>query len=97
MPLRASPAEISDNSRKTPVSEEIPLFSELPSEMRQRIPPITVNVHAYSSVPREQFVIVGMVKYRPGDQIGSGLMLEEVTREGIVLRFEGQPFRLTRP
>lgn len=96
MPLRA-PAEISDNPRKAPVSEEIPLFSELPSEMRQRIPPIKVNVYAYSSVPREQFVIVGMVKYRPGDEIGSGLMLEEVTREGIVLRFEGQPFRLTRP
>ncbi|MGH8580623.1 MAG: hypothetical protein ACREVK_11060, partial [Gammaproteobacteria bacterium] len=44
------------------VSKEIPLFSELPSELRQRIPPIKVNVHAYSQLPQEQFIIVGMVK-----------------------------------
>lgn len=79
------------------VSKEIPLFSELPSELRRRIPSIKVNVHAYSQLPQEQFIIVGMVKYRPGEQIGNELVLEEVTRDGLVLRFQDQPFRLRRP
>ncbi|MGH8659153.1 MAG: general secretion pathway protein GspB [Gammaproteobacteria bacterium] len=81
----------------SPVSKEIPLFSELPSELRRRIPPITVNVHAYSQRPQEQFIIVGMVKYRPGEQIGNELVLEQVTRDGLVLRFQDQLFRLPRP
>ncbi|MGH8613136.1 MAG: general secretion pathway protein GspB [Gammaproteobacteria bacterium] len=80
----------------SPASKEIPLFSELPSELRRRIPPIKINVHAYSQQPQEQFIIVGMVKYRPGEQIGNELVLEEVTRDGLVLRFQDQPFRLPR-
>jgi len=79
-----------------PVSKEIPLFSELPSELRRRIPPIKINVHAYSQLRQEQFIIVGMVKYRPGEEIGNELVLEEVTRDGLVLRFRDQPFRLPR-
>lgn len=79
-----------------PMLKEIPLFSELPSELRRRIPPIKINVHAYSQLPQEQFIIVGTVKYRPGEQIGNELVLEEVTRDGLVLRFQDQPFRLPR-
>lgn len=78
-------------------SKEIPLFSELPNELRRRIPPIKVNVHAYSELPQEQFIIVGMIKYQPGEQIGNELVLEQVTRDGLVLRFQNQTFRLRRP
>lgn len=88
---------VPNDPSRSPVSKEIPLFSELPSELRQRIPPIKVNVHAYSQLPQEQFIIVSMVKYRPGEQIGNELVLEDVTREGLVLRFQDQPFRLLRP
>lgn len=92
-PVVAVPSDL----RGSPVSKNIPLFSELPSELRQRIPPIKVNVHAYSQLPQEQFVIVGTVRYRPGEQMGDDLVLEEVTRDGLVLRFQDQPFRLLRP
>lgn len=95
-PSEAS-AVIPGNAGGSPAAQEIPSFNELPGELRQRLPAIKVNVHAYSQAPEEQFIIVDMIKYRSGERIAEGLMLEQVTPQGVVLRFEGTAFRLSKP
>lgn len=93
----AASAVIPGNAGGSPAVQKIPSFNELPGELRQRIPAIKVNVHAYSEAPEEQFIIVDMIKYRSGERIAEGLMLEQVTPQGVVLRFEGTAFRLSKP
>ncbi len=101
IPRIIKPSEASavtpSNAGGSPAVPEIPSFNELPGELRQRIPAIKVNVHAYSQAPEEQFIIVDMIKYRSGERIAEGLMLEQVTSQGVVLRFEGTAFRLSKP
>ncbi len=93
----AASAVTPGNAGGPPAVPEIPSLNELPGELRQRIPAIKVNVHAYSQAPEEQFIIVDMIKYRSGERIAEGLVLEQVTPQGVVLRFEGTAFRLSKP
>jgi len=70
----------------------IPLYSELPTEVREKLGKLEINVHSYSENPAECLVFINMRKLKVGDAIGEdGPVLKQITPEGAVIDYgEGQ-------
>jgi len=94
--LHSPPPPTSAGSPRHPAAS-IPLLRKLPSGFRRKVPTMTINVFVYSKRAKERFVIINMAKYRTGDKIENGPVLESIRPDSLVLRFEGQRFRVKRP
>lgn len=75
----------------------IPFFEELPFEVRQSIPKMTINVVYYSTNPAERFAIINMQKYKVGQRTKDSVDLKEIRRNSLVFNFQNQNFQLERP
>jgi hypothetical protein len=87
-PLPADPKTEADP--KNPPS--IPLISELPFDMREKLGRLQINVHSYSENPDERLVFINMQHLKVGDRIGeNGPILKEITPKGVIIDYgEGQ-------
>jgi general secretion pathway protein B len=74
----------------------IPHLNDLPTEVRERIPPMKISLYAYSKIPAERFVIIDMKKYRAGDRIAGTALLLEIQQENLLLELDGQKFLTSR-
>lgn len=88
------PRAMEDTVKAEVKREELPLLSAMPEDMRSRMPPLTVNMLAYTSLPKERFAVVNMVKYSSGDQLPGGAVLLEIRSDGLVLDLDGMRFRI---
>ena len=70
----------------------VPLISEIPYEVREKLGKIQINVHSYSENPAERLVFINMKSLKVGDRIGEdGPVLKEITPDGVVIDYgEGQ-------
>ncbi len=80
-----------------PVKKDIPLLSDLPFEFRQTVPKFTINVFVYSQHPEERFVMIDMVKYKPGQQIKDAMVLKEIRPDSLVVVYQNRTFKIERP
>lgn len=71
-----------------------PLLSELSFDLQRSLPELALNVHVYAQAPKDRFVFLNMQKYREGERAREGVLVEEITPEGVVLRYGQQRFRL---
>ena len=92
-----APPPATPTGSDSPPTGYIPLLRKLPSNFRRKVPAMTINVFVYSERVKERFVIINMAKYRTGDKIENGPVLEAIRPDSLVLRFEGQRFRVERP
>jgi general secretion pathway protein B len=83
--VQAPPAPLP--ARKIP-----PSLSDLPAAQQQAIPEHRLTVHVYSATPEQRFAIINSRKMREGDRSREGLLLEEITPDGVTLEFRGQRF-----
>ncbi len=79
------------------VKKELPFLSELPVEFRQTVPKFTINVFVYSVHAEERFVMIDMVKYKPGQQIKDSMLLKEILPVSLVVVYQNQTFQIARP
>ena len=86
-----------DEPETIPAINNIPFLSDLPFEFRQKVPKFTINVFVYSQSPEERFVMVDMVKYKPGQQIKDAMLLKEILPDGFVVEYQNQAFKIRRP
>ncbi|MFO7600436.1 MAG: general secretion pathway protein GspB [Candidatus Desulfacyla sp.] len=88
------PSQPADGRRKASRGKppSIPLLSELPFEVRQKLGNLQINVHSYSEKPAERLVFINMKNFKVGDQIGeNGPVLKEITSDGAIIDYgEGQ-------
>jgi general secretion pathway protein B len=68
-------------------------LAELPLELQQELPPMTISVHAYSGRPADRMVGINNRMLREGDSVTPGLKLEQITPEGMVFGYKGFSFR----
>jgi general secretion pathway protein B len=68
-------------------------LAELPLELQQELPPMTISVHAYSGRPADRLVGINNRMLREGDSVVPGLKLEQITPEGMVFGYKGYSFR----
>lgn len=88
------PSQRADAKRKASPGKppSIPLLSELPFEVSQKVGKLQINVHSYSENPAERRVFINMQSFKVGDQIGeNGPVLKEITSDGVIIDYgEGQ-------
>lgn len=76
---------------------KLPMFADLAPEFQEKLPEFRINVFAYSKLPAERFAIIDMKKYRVGERIPGGALLQEIQPEWLVIELDGQRFRYPRP
>lgn len=58
---------------------------------------LSLDVHVYAEQPAQRFVLINMTRYREGDRLQEGAVLERITPQGMVLSYRGEIFRYDRP
>lgn len=70
------------------------LISDIPDDVRRKIPRISFDGHVYSSVPERRSVMINGHKMREGELVGDGLLIREITPEGAEFEYGGYRFKL---
>ena len=65
---------------------------ELPYDIQQHIPIMEFSAHVYSSNPMQRSIVINGRFMEEGDNLGSDLVLNEITPEGAVFDFQGYRF-----
>ena len=78
-----------DNSR-------LQSWYELPPDLRDKLDLPRVDIHVYSEEPQRRFILVNLEKYREGERLASGLVLEEILPDGMVMSYRGERFRVEK-
>ncbi|MBK6350847.1 MAG: general secretion pathway protein GspB [Proteobacteria bacterium] len=54
-----------------------------------------LDLHVYVTQPQQRFIFVNSRKYKEGDTLAEGPLVEEITPDGAVLNFRGSRFKLS--
>ena len=54
-----------------------------------------LDLHVYVAQPQQRFIFVNSRKYKEGDTLAEGPLVEEITPDGAVLNFRGSRFKLS--
>jgi general secretion pathway protein B len=71
-------------------------YSNLPSfgEVGGNLPDFRLDLHAYAERPRDRYALINMHAVHEGDSLPEGARVLAITREGVVLDYQGQQFML---
>lgn len=68
-------------------------YFELPVEVRQSLPDLSVNIRVYDALPENRFVIIGRERLQEGDSLSeSSVKLVEIRRGSLILEYQGYVF-----
>lgn len=105
-PERTKTPETAGNQRPPPASVPaadppspggtVPAWRDLPPAQRQALPHPRLDVHVHAADPARRFVMIELQKYREGDTLPNGGVLERIDAEGVVLDYRGQRYTLPR-
>jgi general secretion pathway protein B len=84
--LRPAPAA-------APAREAMPGADELTA--RGTLPALHLDLHVYAAQPQQRFIFVNSRKYREGETLAEGPVVEQITTDGAVLNFRGSRFKLS--
>jgi len=77
-------------------SAMLPRFDELRAEGVLQLPDLHLDIHVYSDVPKDRFVFINMNKFREGQKLDEGPVVQSITPDGVVLKYQGTSFLLPR-
>lgn len=81
----------------TPVTaSSVPEWNNLSLEFRSGFNLPHIDVHVYSDNPEKRFILVELQKFREGETLGSGAVLEEILPGSIQLYYQGTRFRVEK-
>ncbi|HXW09715.1 MAG TPA: general secretion pathway protein GspB [Steroidobacteraceae bacterium] len=83
-PPPAAPAPAADN---LPTADEV--------SARGGLPELHLDLHVYANTPQQRFIFVNSRKYREGEALQEGPIVEQITATGAVLSYRGARFKLT--
>ncbi len=100
--LPAAPSTRSTIPQPAPPKPEepepsVPFLKDLPRDFQRQVPKMNINVFVYSDNIDERFVIINMVKYKNGQQLREGPIIEDIRPDSIVLKYRDLDFRVNRP
>jgi general secretion pathway protein B len=78
------------------VSSEVPFWDDLPLEYRSGLVLPHIDVHVYSDTPARRFILVDLQKYREGDALENGAVVEVINKDSIQLNYQGTRFLMER-
>ena len=89
----APPPATSAPRVSSPPGDALPSADELTA--RGGLPELHLDLHVYSNVPQQRFIFVNSRKYREGDALQEGPVVEQITARGAVLSHRGSRFQLS--
>jgi general secretion pathway protein B len=91
-----SAEEIRPQPEHKPVADnKIYTINELPEAVRQGLPSLTISTHIYASEKSERLAAINGHIGREGQEVMTGIMLESITPDGAILRYQGYKFRVS--
>ena len=72
----------------------LPTLMELQVNGDLSLPPLHIDLHVYNDDPARRFVSINMSKYRERETLREGPTVREITREGVILDYQGRSFAL---
>ena len=85
-----------DNLTTTNADPQVRNWFDLPAQFRNRIDLPRLDVHVYSEDPQGRFILVNLKKYREGDTLPNGLVLEQILPYGLEMSYQGEQFRVAK-
>jgi general secretion pathway protein B len=76
----------------TPLTGTVALPPGPSLDLRNRLPPFSMNVHVYNNDPKRRFVYINGRKLTENQESPEGLRLERIVADGAVLNFGGERF-----
>jgi general secretion pathway protein B len=76
--------------------EVLPTINEINLTGAQALAELHLDVHVYATRPADRFVFINMRKYKEGNTLQEGPVLEKIRRDGVVLNYQGLRFVLPR-
>jgi general secretion pathway protein B len=91
-PPVAAPA----SAPSTASAGKLPDWDELSLDFRSGFSMPHMDVHVYDTDPQRRFVLVNLQKYREGDRLPNGAVIEKILPDGIQLSYQGTRFRYAK-
>jgi general secretion pathway protein B len=80
---------------KIPPNDNLPVWPQVSSQLFQQINSgLHLDVHVYSELPAQRFVLINMQKYHEGEKLQEGPVVDEITANDVILSYRGQRFRV---
>lgn len=92
---KTTPASAATTAASKP-TPDLPLFWQLPYNVRKDLPSFALSMHVFSSDPKSRFVILNGNRQVEGDVLGTDVNLREIRPDGVVLEFHSQRFLVPR-
>jgi general secretion pathway protein B len=89
-PPPSTPAPLPSGEKSTKAG--VPALKDLPLDVQMKVPKMSFSVFVYAQKPADRMVIIDGSTRREGDEVSSGLRLEEITRDGAIFSFKGHRF-----
>lgn len=90
-PVAAQPSMTSSSS-----AGKLPEWDELSLDFRSGFAMPHMDVHVYDSDPSRRFVLVDLQKFREGDRLPNGAVIEKILPDGIQLSYQGTRFHYAK-
>ncbi len=91
-PYAAAPAAPAVQPAAATPRETLPGADELTA--RGSLPALHLDLHVYATQAQQRFIFVNSRKYREGETLAEGPVVEQITADGAVLNFRGSRFKL---
>jgi len=86
------PSDPTAGLSEMPDENKLYKLQELPSAIRQNLPAFSVSALLYSSKPDSRMVRINEQMMHEGQDLTEGIKLEEIARDGIILRYQKYRF-----
>ncbi len=90
------PVPPSSSSRPAQVTAGVPTIDQLPPQATAGLPQLNVSLHIYASAPAQRAVFINGTRYREGEGLPGGAVVQEITPDGAVISYGGRRFLLPR-
>ncbi|HJV73357.1 MAG TPA: general secretion pathway protein GspB [Noviherbaspirillum sp.] len=91
--LAAIPEQTAKPAQGGKADDHIVTLHDLPEQIRREIPAFTIGGYIYSGNRADRSVLINNRLLREGDNIAPGLVLEQMTPNGVVLSYKGHRYR----
>lgn len=79
-----------------PASGKIPEWEDLSLDFRSGFSMPRMDVHVYDTDPQRRFVLIDLQKFREGDRLSNGAVIEKILPDGIELSYQGTRFHYAK-
>ena len=72
----------------------LPTYQDAAAAPGAHLPDLRLDLHVYDAQPDKRFIFLNMMKLHEGDSMPTGVRVETITPDGVILSYEGTRFVL---